>query len=37
VRITGAKTVDVSSGVEDSPGRKNSEKIAAFLKLAASL
>ena len=37
VRITGAKTVDVSSGVEDSPGRKNPEKIAAFLKLAASL
>jgi phosphoribosylanthranilate isomerase len=37
VRITGAKTVDVSSGVEDAPGRKNPEKIAAFLKLAASL
>jgi len=37
VRITGAKTVDVSSGVEDSPGCKNPEKIAAFLKLAASL
>lgn len=37
VRTTGAKTVDVSSGVEDSPGRKNPEKIAAFLKLAASL
>jgi phosphoribosylanthranilate isomerase len=37
VRITGAKAVDVSSGVEDSPGRKNPEKIAAFLKLAASL
>lgn len=37
VRITGAKTVDVSSGVEDAPGRKNPDKIAAFLKLAASL
>ena len=37
VRITGAKSVDVSSGVEDSPGRKNPEKIAAFLKLAGSL
>jgi phosphoribosylanthranilate isomerase len=37
VRATGARTVDVSSGVEDSPGRKNPEKIAAFLKLAASL
>lgn len=37
VRTTGARTVDVSSGVEDSPGKKNPEKIAAFLKLAASL
>jgi phosphoribosylanthranilate isomerase len=37
VRITGATTVDVSSGVEDAPGRKNPDKIAAFLKLAASL
>jgi len=37
VHATGARTVDVSSGVEDSPGRKNPEKIAAFLKLAASL
>ena len=37
VRTTGATTVDVSSGVEDSPGRKNPEKIAAFLKLVASL
>ena len=37
VRTTGATTVDVSSGVEDSPGRKNPEKIAAFLRLAASL
>lgn len=37
VRITRATTVDVSSGVEDAPGRKSPEKIAAFLKLAASL
>ena len=37
VATTGATAVDVSSGVEDSPGRKNPEKIAAFLKLAASL
>jgi phosphoribosylanthranilate isomerase len=37
VATTGATTVDVSSGVEDSPGRKNPEKITAFLKLAASL
>jgi phosphoribosylanthranilate isomerase len=37
VRMTGAKTVDVASGVEDSPGRKSPDKIAAFLKLAASL
>ena len=37
VAATGASTVDVSSGVEDAPGRKNPEKISAFLKLAASL
>jgi phosphoribosylanthranilate isomerase len=37
VATTGATTVDVSSGVEDSPGRKSPEKIAAFLKLVASL
>lgn len=37
VAATGASTVDVSSGVEDAPGRKNPEKIAAFLRLAASL
>jgi phosphoribosylanthranilate isomerase len=34
---TGATSVDVSSGVEDAPGRKNPQKIAAFLRLAASL
>ena len=37
VAATHAAAVDVSSGVEDSPGRKNPEKIAAFLELAASL
>jgi len=33
----GQINVDVSSGVEESPGRKSPEKIAAFLRLAASL
>jgi phosphoribosylanthranilate isomerase len=37
VRTTGATYVDVSSGVEDSPGRKSPTKIAAFLKLVAQL
>jgi len=37
VAATGAGAVDVSSGVEDSPGKKSPEKIAAFLRLAASL
>jgi phosphoribosylanthranilate isomerase len=37
VGATRASAVDVSSGVEDSPGKKSPEKIAAFLKLAASL
>ena len=37
VAATHAAAVDVSSGVEDSPGRKNPAKIAAFLELAASL
>ena len=32
--ISGARMVDVSSGVEDAPGKKNSEKIAAFVKAA---
>ena len=30
IRITGAPMVDVSSGIEDSPGNKSLEKIAAF-------
>ncbi|HZT17976.1 MAG TPA: phosphoribosylanthranilate isomerase [Dongiaceae bacterium] len=37
VAATGAQAVDVSSGVEDAPGRKSPGKIAAFLELAASL
>jgi phosphoribosylanthranilate isomerase len=37
VGATRAAAVDVSSGVEESPGRKSPEKIAAFLRLAASL
>ncbi len=35
VRLTGATQVDVSSGVESSPGIKDKDKIAAFLKAAA--
>lgn len=34
IRISGARAVDVSSGVEDRPGVKSAEKIAAFLKAA---
>jgi phosphoribosylanthranilate isomerase len=37
IAATGAAAVDVSSGVEDAPGRKNPDKIAAFLELAAAL
>ncbi len=37
VRISGARVVDVSSGVEDRPGSKSPQKIAAFLALAATL
>jgi len=34
IRISGATTVDVSSGVEDAPGVKNAGKIRAFIKAA---
>lgn len=37
VRITGAKTVDVSSGVEDTPGKKSPDKIRELLALAKNL
>ncbi|PCI39023.1 MAG: phosphoribosylanthranilate isomerase [Rhodospirillaceae bacterium] len=37
VKISGAKAVDVSSGVEDRPGHKSVQKIQDFLKLAKSL
>lgn len=34
VRLTGARTVDVSSGVEDAPGVKSIPKIKAFIEAA---
>lgn len=37
VRLSGATVVDTSSGVEDAPGRKNSEKIRAFLAAVSAL
>ncbi len=37
VRVSGAATVDVSSGVEDAPGVKNTAKIRAFLDVVKSL
>jgi phosphoribosylanthranilate isomerase len=37
VAISGARLVDVSSGVETAPGRKSPEKIAAFLKVVGAL
>lgn len=37
VRLSGAKVVDTSSGVEDAPGRKNPEKVRAFLDVVSAL
>jgi len=37
VAVTGARVVDVSSGVEDAPGRKSPAKIAGFLRAASEL
>ncbi len=37
VEISGAQAVDVSSGVEDAPGRKNPAKINAFLAACRAL
>jgi phosphoribosylanthranilate isomerase len=37
VYASGAQGVDVSSGVEDAPGRKSVAKISAFLRAAARL
>ena len=37
VRLSGARVVDTSSGVEDAPGRKNPDKIKAFLDAVAAL
>ena len=37
IGTSGAKAVDVSSGVEDAPGQKNPQKIRAFLDLVKTL
>lgn len=37
VRLSGARFVDISSGVEDSPGVKNPDKISAFLRAVEKL
>ncbi len=37
VEISGARAIDTSSGIEDAPGKKNVEKIAAFVAAARGL
>lgn len=37
VRMTGASVLDVSSGVEDAPGKKNPDKIKALLAMAQTI
>ena len=37
VELSGARIVDTSSGVEDTPGRKNVAKIAEFLRTVSEI
>jgi len=37
IKVTGAKVVDVSSGVESSPGNKQASKIKDFINVTNSL